>query len=63
VYSQSREPGQELDEVETAVVVALANLLRGNIVAAPADAGLDAFDVKFWSRKAHVPDINIETLR
>src|SRR5882672_12896451 len=52
-----------MDQVEPAVLVAPADVLFGNVVAAPTHAGPDARDMQFGTGESHVPDAQFEPLR
>src|SRR5471032_1138971 len=59
VDAQSGKLGHQVDEVEAAVVEASPDIRLGNVMAALADPGPDAFDVALHAVEARVPDANL----
>ena len=62
VDPQGGEVGQEFDEVESAMFVALADLCCGNVMAASTDPRLHACDMEFRTGKASVPHMDLEAV-
>src|SRR5207245_10970077 len=54
------EQGQQLDEVQSAVTIAAADVGFGNVMAAAANASTHALDVELCACEAGVPDVNLD---
>lgn len=61
--AQRREMGEKLDKIEAAAIVTPVDMFRSDVMAAPADASLNALNVELRIRQADVPDVNFDALR